>query len=63
MKKWRFIESEGMCDHSDMFSWLRDIIFEGFKKLEIFDFSESIIPPRIFQFYVKNIGCAQGMWL
>ena len=32
MKKWRFIKSGGLCDHSDMFSWLRAIIFEASKK-------------------------------
>ena len=57
MKKWRFIASGGLCDHSDMFSWLRDIIFEVFKKFEIFDFSESKISPYYFSEYVNILGC------
>ena len=53
MKKWRFIESEGLCDHSGMFSWLRDIIFEGFKKFENFIFSESNFQSRFFHDYAE----------
>ena len=44
----RFIESGGLWDHSDMFSWPRDIIFEVYKSFENFDFSESKISRRIF---------------
>ena len=34
MKKWRFIESGGLCDHSDTFPLLRYIIFEVYEKTE-----------------------------
>ena len=52
-EKWRFIESGGLCDHSDMFSWLRDIIFEVFKKFENFNFSESNFQSRFFHDYAE----------
>ena len=53
MKKWRFIESGGLCNHSGMLPWPRDIIFEVFKVFENFDFSESKFLPRNFSEYDK----------
>ena len=46
-------ESRGLCNHSDTFPWPRDIIFEGFKVFENFDFSESKILPWNFSEYDK----------
>ena len=56
-------ESGGLCKHSDTFSWLRDIIFEVFKKFENFIFSETKIPPWDFSEYDKNIDQNQDIWL
>ena len=56
-------ESGGMCNHSDMVSWLRDIIFEGFNIFENFDFSESKNFSQNFSEYIKILDHGQDMVL
>ena len=45
---WRYFESGGLCNHSRMLPWPRDIIFEVYNKIEKIKFSESKIDPWFF---------------